>query len=168
MNDVLSVYALDIADADVAANLHAGAMSDPWDAAAWADFIADPLIVALGTGDPMGAGETPVGVILIRAVAGEAEILTIAVAKAARRHGLGARLLAGGLEAAASRGAKTAFLEVAVDNIAAISLYSAAGFIEIGRRHGYYRRPDGTVDALRMSAPVFAPVSTSGPRHGSN
>ena len=41
-------------------------------------------------------------------------------------------------------------LEVAVDNIAALALYKRSGFIEAARRAGYYRRSNGTADAIVM------------------
>ncbi|HEY0838393.1 MAG TPA: alanine acetyltransferase, partial [Azospirillum sp.] len=36
----------------------------------------------------------------------------------------------------------------AEDNAAARALYAAAGFATVGRRPGYYKRPDGRVAAL--------------------
>jgi ribosomal-protein-alanine N-acetyltransferase len=42
------------------------------------------------------------------------------------------------------------FLEVAADNLAAIALYQATGFIKVGVRKGYYPHPDGAKDALVM------------------
>ena len=53
----------------------------PWDAASFAGFLADPLAFLLVEGDA--------GFLLGRAVAGEAELLTLAVAPEARRRGLG-------------------------------------------------------------------------------
>ena len=41
-------------------------------------------------------------------------------------------------------------LEVAVDNDAAMALYGAAGFAEVARRRGYYRRDGNAVDAIVM------------------
>ena len=77
--------------------------------------------------------------------ADEAEILTIAVAPAAHRQGIGAALLAAAMAQAALRGAAAMFLEVAEGNAAARALYAAAGFRQSGRRRRYY--PDGA-DAL--------------------
>lgn len=115
----------------------------PWDAAAFAGFLADPLVFVLVEGDA--------GFLLGRAVAGEAEVLTLAVAPESRRRGLGRKLVARFLYQARLRGAETAFLEVAADNAAAQALYARAGFAESGRRRGYYRRPDGSgLDALVM------------------
>lgn len=83
-----------------------------------------------------------------RAVAGEAELLTLAVDPAVRRRGLGRALLA---DFEAGCGAARLFLEVAADNAAAIALYRSAGWGEIGRRPGYYARGQGAVDAVLMS-----------------
>jgi ribosomal-protein-alanine N-acetyltransferase len=53
--------------------------------------------------------------------------------------------------ASAALAAESLFLEVAVDNAAAIGLYRAAGFTEAGRRRGYYTKTeDARVDALIM------------------
>jgi [ribosomal protein S18]-alanine N-acetyltransferase len=89
------------------------------------------------------------GFLLGRALAGEAELLTLAVDPAARRQGLGAKLVSGFLAQARLRDATTAFLEVAADNLAAQSLYLGIGFTLSGRRKGYYHALDGTKqDAL--------------------
>jgi ribosomal-protein-alanine N-acetyltransferase len=63
-------------------------------------------------------------------------------------------LLAAGLNEAASRGSARLILEVAADNAAALALYRAAGFTEIGRRADYYHRADGRMTALVMARAV--------------
>ncbi len=93
----------------------------------------------------------PEGFMLLSLAADEAEVLTLAVAPDSRRHGRGAALLAAATEAAAARGAMTIHLEVAKDNEAARALYAKAGFREVGHRRGYYERPTGRVDALRLA-----------------
>jgi ribosomal-protein-alanine N-acetyltransferase len=116
----------------------------PWDAASFAGFLADPLAFLLVEGDA--------GFLLGRAVAGEAELLTIAVAPEARRRGLGRKLMGRFLYQARLRGAERAFLEVAADNPAAIGLYESSGFQPAGTRRGYYRSPDGRrIDALVLA-----------------
>jgi [ribosomal protein S18]-alanine N-acetyltransferase len=85
------------------------------------------------------------GMILARVAADEVEVLTLAVAPAARRQGLGTRLLDAAMTCAASRGARVAFLEVSIGNRGARTLYARAGFTPTGRRPRYYA--DGT-DAL--------------------
>lgn len=128
------------------AALHARCFTTPppWSAADFAGFLVDPLAFLLVEGDA--------GFLLGRAVAGEAELLTLAVAPEARRRGLGGRLVARFLYQARLRGAERAFLEVAADNAPATALYESAGFALAGRRRGYYRTPDGhRSDALVLA-----------------
>jgi ribosomal-protein-alanine N-acetyltransferase len=125
------------------ADVHAGAFDTPWDAAAFAALLDQAGVFVVEEAD---------GFILMRAVADEAEILTLAVRPGARRRGVGGRLVAQGAAAAAARGAVQLFLEVADDNAAARALYARAGFVEAGRRPGYYTRADGTRwDALLLT-----------------
>ena len=86
--------------------------------------------------------------------AGDADVLTIAVAEGARGRGAGRALLERLLATAAERGASRVFLEVREDNPVATALYASAGFEAIGRRPRYYQ-PDG-VDAvvMRLELPV--------------
>lgn len=127
------------------AALHARCFTSPrpWSADEFAAWQTDPLAFLLVEGDT--------GFLLGRAIAGEAELLTLAVTPEARGRGLGRRLVARFLYQARLRGAEEAFLEVAEDNAPARALYAVAGFAESGRRRGYYRRADGTaVDALLL------------------
>lgn len=130
------------------AALHASAFPAPWDAAAFADLLSQAGVFAETLDD---------GFILIRVVADEAEILTLAVRPEARRRGLGARLVETGAARAAALGAARLFLEAAEDNAAARALYAAAGFAETGRRRGYYpREGGGRTDALILSLNLTA------------
>jgi ribosomal-protein-alanine N-acetyltransferase len=86
------------------------------------------------------------GFALYRAVAGEAEILTLSVLPEARRSGIGAGLLAACETGARAAGAARLFLEVAAGNTAARALYDRAGYRECGRRKGYYQRPNASRD----------------------
>ena len=125
------------------AGLHARCFTvpRPWTEAEFAGFLSDPLVYLLVEGDA--------GFLLGRAVAGEAELLTLAVAPEARRRGMGQRLVSRFLYQARLRGAESAFLEVAADNAPAQALYARAGFAQTGRRRGYYQGIDGRkVDAL--------------------
>jgi len=88
----------------------------------------------------------------ILVAADTSELLTVGVVPAARRDGLARRMLAELYAAAVSRGAHEMFLEVRVDNDAAISLYLDEGFVDVGRRPGYYE--SGRVDALVMRRPL--------------
>jgi ribosomal-protein-alanine N-acetyltransferase len=124
------------------ARLHAACFETPrpWSAAEFASLIGGPGSLLVAEAD---------GFVLGRALAGEAEILTLAVRPEARRKGAGTRLISGFIAAARNAGAGTVFLEVAADNTAARGLYHSTGFVEAGRRRAYYRTPQGDdVDAL--------------------
>lgn len=104
--------------------------------------------------------EVPEGFALGRTVLDEAELLTIAVAPAHRRKGIGAALLAAFETQAQARAATRAFLEVAADNLPAIALYTRAGWRRTGLRKGYYRGgPQGPVDALLMERTFAQPMA---------
>ena len=61
--------------------------------------------------------------------------------------------------AAAARGATRVFLEVAEDNLAARALYERTGFVEAGRRPGYYAAADGgRRDALLLALNLTGPL----------
>lgn len=97
------------------------------------------------------AGE-PVGFILSRAAADEAEILAIGVPPSLRRGGIAGRLLDAALASLRAGGIGRVFLEVAVGNRAALALYESRGFGDVGRRPGYYARPgEPPEDALVLS-----------------
>jgi len=84
------------------------------------------------------AGRRLAGFILSRIAADEAEILSVAVARAFRGRGLGRHLLTLHLRHLAGLGIKVAFLEVGETNDAAGKLYARAGFREVSRRANYY------------------------------
>lgn len=98
--------------------------------------------------------ERPVGFSLSRIIAGEAELLLLAVAPASQRRGAGRRLLDQFLDRARADGAKRVHLEVR-DGNPAIAMYRDAGFKPAGRRRNYYRGPDGRLfDALTFARTV--------------
>jgi [ribosomal protein S18]-alanine N-acetyltransferase len=105
------------------------AMSGFFGRVAWDDDAATGFALAQGLGE-------------------QCEILTLGVIPERRRAGIASALLASIFEEAQFRRARTLFLEVADDNIAARALYAARDFVQIGRRPNYYRRASGLVDAL--------------------
>lgn len=115
----------------------------PWSAAEIASFLTLPHAFLI---------RRPLGFLIGTAIAGEAELVTVAVAPEARRQGLGRALLEGFLDAAHARGAAMAFLEVSAENQGAIALYESAGFARTGLRRGYYATPTGSkIDAILMA-----------------
>lgn len=123
-------------DPQALAELHASAFRHPrpWNAAEFAALLDDPQIIVAAWPE-IGP---PQAVAVVRTVAGEAEVLTLAVAPARRRQGLGRAVLDNALVRAAAAGASATFLEVAADNAAALALYGYMGFRTVGRRRGYY------------------------------
>lgn len=143
----MNLRAVTLADAAVLAEVHATSFDVPWRAADFAQFLADPSCFAVGADIDAGA---MAGFILCRAIAGEAEVLTLAVRPDRRRAGLGASLVAAAVALASTRAAAI-FLEVGIDNPGARALYERAGFACVGRRLGYYARPGAAAsDALVM------------------
>ena len=136
---------LSAADAKHMAALHAESFERSWDALEMATHTALDLCLGIDH-----AGQLAGFIILSRA-ADQAEILTLAVVKSARRQGLGRKLLDGAAAQLKKSRSSEMFLEVAEDNIAAIALYKAAGFHPIGCRPAYYRREAG-----RMAAFTYA------------
>ncbi len=117
----------------------------PWSEEEFRDLLDDPGVFLLHERH---------GFLLGRVIAGEAELLTLAVAPQARRRGTGRALLRGFIEQIRARGAVSAFLEVLAENTPARQLYAGTGWRESGRRKGYYRAPDGRrIDALILTWP---------------
>lgn len=132
------------------AAVHAMAFADarPWSAEEIAGLIDAPGGFAV---------TAPGGFALGRAIAGEAELLTIAVDPASRRQGIGRALLGAFEDAARTRRAAKAFLEVAADNHAALALYRGADWQLMARRAGYYSRHGERIDALIFSRSLETP-----------
>ena len=131
------------------AELHALCFpGDAWDTASFGAILAMP-----GSDGRVVANEKGVllGLIADLCLGEEAEILTLGVTPAARRQGMARLLLADFLARARAAGANRAVLEVAADNLVALSLYEASGFERLGKRTRYYLRKDGPpVDAWRL------------------
>jgi ribosomal-protein-alanine N-acetyltransferase len=89
-----------------------------------------------------------------RVVAGEMHLMNLTVAPPVQGRGLGRFLLGLVLDLAARRGCAIALLEVRESNAKAMALYRAAGFVERGRRPGYYNHP--REDALLLERPLSA------------
>lgn len=83
-----------------------------------------------------------VSFVVMTVVAGEGEILTICTDPDFQKRGLARMLLQQVIKALREEGAESLFLEVAVDNPAALRLYESVGFKKTGRRKAYYSRKD--------------------------
>lgn len=144
--------------ADALAIVHAGSFDPAWSARDIETLLDAPGGFAwLAREGPAREGAAreadqpgPIrGFLLARAIAGEAEILTLAVDPSHRRQGVARALIEASAVTAIAAGAQAMFLEVAADNPAAIGLYRSAGFEQLGSRRAYYARPAAAaIDAL--------------------
>jgi ribosomal-protein-alanine N-acetyltransferase len=120
---------------------------EAWTASQCAGLLPMPgvwLILAREAGEPIGFA-------LGRAVAGEAELLLLAVRRGAQGRGIGKMLLDRFAQDAEDRGAMRLHLEVREGNHA-LSLYEKADYTLIGRRRNYYSgRAGQTYDALTLA-----------------
>ena len=119
---------------------HATAFTETrsWNADEFASLLADPKCFVTGS---------ITSFVLMRVIADEAEVLTLATAPDERRKGLARAALAQGETESAKRGARFVFLEVAEDNTAARALYTSCGYTQVGRRAGYYAPKNGAAIA---------------------
>lgn len=139
------IAAMPMTAAEPMALLHRACFPDePWDAEAFARLLGLPGCFGCIAWD----GEAPVGFALARDLGTECEVLSLGVLPPQRRRGRGRELVTAILAAARLRGLGSLVLEVAADNHAARRLYTALGFVRVGFRPRYYRRPDGLADAL--------------------
>jgi ribosomal-protein-alanine N-acetyltransferase len=142
------------ADADLAgvARLLRASMPD-----AWTEGMVHAALQVRGTYVLVGEATPPAdpaAAAVCRVVEDELQVLVLAVAPSRRRHGLARALLASTLERGVAAGARRAFLEVRVGNVAARALYERAGFEVVSRRARYYGNgEDALVYALDLSLP---------------
>jgi [ribosomal protein S18]-alanine N-acetyltransferase len=125
-------------DAGDMAELHAASFHRGWSEDEFERLLLDRAVVA----HRVVIGRRLAGFIISRIIAGEAEILSVAVASARRGKGLARQMLNLHLRRLAGFGTRTVFLEVGEGNVPANRLYQRAGFRMVGRREGYY--PDRT------------------------
>ncbi len=134
-------------DADLAAidaiNDHAAArLKGMMDQPAFAGIMAFPIATMT---------DLPVGYIAGLSIMGEADIIDLAVGTDYRRQGVARQMV---MRFCAEYGQDKTHLEVAASNHAARQLYQSLGFIETGRRQGYYPSQKGKThadDAVRMT-----------------
>ena len=129
--------------------IHAKCFPDAWDQRGFDLLLKENSTCGWMATSPRGE---PIGFILAHVLGQEAEILTFAVVPSFQKIGVGRRLLNELLKFLASVNCSTIFLEVAVDNEAAIALYTSIGFTTVGTRLNYYKRADQSfVSAIVMS-----------------
>ena len=137
-------------DSPAISAIHHEDFARPWTDGEFASLLGQDTVFGFSTRETGKGAAPPVGFVLARLAAGEGEILTVAVARAHRRQGLGWRLMDAVLRELHGQRAEALFLEVDETNAAAIALYRRLGFFEVGKRPRYYDSGQGKSGALVM------------------
>lgn len=111
--------------------------SDPWSQ----ESVRDGLESSLDTWLVLKEKEGVLGYCVFRIIAGEGELLRIAVSPEFQGRGLSKKLMDQMVEYSRKKKAETMFLEVRESNEKARNLYRSYGFSEEGIRKDYYRNP---------------------------
>jgi [ribosomal protein S18]-alanine N-acetyltransferase len=143
----ISVEPATMRDAARLSQLHRASFHRGWGEGEFETMLAERNTFA----QRLMQGRAPIGFIISRMAADEAEILSVAVASNQRGRGYSRDLLASHLGHLAGYGIRRVFLEVEENNAPAVRLYTRAGFQTVGRREQYYRDATGTkLNALVM------------------
>lgn len=109
----------------------------PWSEKSVAGELENPLALWLVAME----GDSLAGYVGSQTVMDETDMMNLAVAPQFRRQGVGEALVSALVASLKERGSRCLTLEVRDSNGPARALYAKLGFVEIGRRRGYYRDP---------------------------
>ena len=119
--------------------------SDPWSEKSIASELENVLSFWLVALD----GDTVAGYVGSQSVLGESDMMNVAVHPAYRRQGIAEALVTRLVQVLKEKGNYCLTLEVRTSNAPAVALYDKLGFLEVGRRPGYYRNPKEDALILR-------------------
>lgn len=127
------------------ADIHEASFTRPWSADEMAALLAETTNVhgLVARRQVLAGPRRPVGFVIFRTAADEAEILTIAVAPQHRGRGHGRQLMEEAIRRLYRDRIEALFLEVEQTNRSAFALYAALGFQQVGERKGYYLQATG-------------------------
>jgi ribosomal-protein-alanine N-acetyltransferase len=139
-------------DLSQVARIEKSSFADPWSEESFRRLLGvAPAIFLVALFPP---DEAVAGYVVAFSIGEDGELLNVAVDARFRGKGLAGQMLDAALIEMGARHVRTAFLEVRESNSAARALYKSRGFIEIGRRSKYYRRPVEDALVLRRSLEV--------------
>lgn len=136
-NETLTFSHLKPEHIDQLAALERLCFSDPWSRESLAQELDNPLSCYYLCLE----GAQVLGYIGTRQLAGEWEIVNVAVDPARRREHIASRLMEWLLRDAAEEQCERIFLEVRQSNLPAIGCYARFGFRQVGLRKNYYEKP---------------------------
>ena len=143
---------MNAADMDAIMRIEQSVHAHPWTRGNFTDALKSDSVCKV-----YEDGEEMLGYVVLMPAVDEVELLNISIAAAHQRKGLGRKLLAETMAVARGMNMRRMLLEVRPSNVAALGLYSDAGFSEIGLRRGYYPA------APARSTPVGAPLLRNDP-----
>jgi len=143
----LALVPMTAADVDEVWALECGVFPYPWSRGNFADAVAS----GYDCWTVRDADGGLVGYYLLMYALDEAHLLDVALADKLQRQGLGRRLLEQVAARARSQGMTSILLEVRPSNERALDVYRRYGYVQIGRRKGYYPAgAAGREDAIVM------------------
>ena len=138
-----------VADVERVAQMERDSFTSPWKAETFEALLDRP-------GAEMWvldhATDGVIGYFVLWCILDQGELANIAVSDEHRGKGYGAFLLQRVVDVARERGVEALYLEVRASNAAAMTLYEAFGFTQVGLRKKYYDHPveDGMVMMVRL------------------
>lgn len=119
--------------------------SDPWPEECFHSELENPISIWL----VVLLHDSVIGYVGCQSVLGDADMMNIAVELSHRGKGIGAKLINTLITVLRERDVFSLTLEVRPSNQSAIMLYQKLGFLQIGKRVGYYFHPKEDALILR-------------------
>lgn len=146
-----SLMPMQVADVDPVLAIEQAVYAHPWSRNNFLDSLQagySAWVIRVGKG--AAAGDV-VGYFLLMMVVDEAHLLNLAVSKDLQGQGIGRYLMDHAVVLASEMQMLSILLEVRPSNLRALQVYQEYGFVQIGRRKGYYPAANGQrEDALVM------------------
>ncbi|TXT22683.1 MAG: ribosomal-protein-alanine N-acetyltransferase [Gallionellaceae bacterium] len=137
---------MSLADVNAVALIERRAHPHPWTRGNFTDALASRYLCKVYERE-----NVMLGYLVLMPAVDEAQLLDLTIAPEHQRQGLGRALLDEALEMARNMKMRRVLLEARLSNVAALGLYRAAGFHEIGLRRRYYPSDNGErEDAIVM------------------
>lgn len=150
---VVTLRAAEYGDLDAIVEIERESFSDAWSEASFRSLLGRGEVSLVVATSARERSEEVVGYVIATFAADQGEIANLAVRPDLRRAGHASRLLDFVHREAVRRGVTSMWLEVRESNDAAIALYRAHGYREMGRRARYYEDP--LEDALVLSRGIY-------------
>ncbi len=142
----LTLRAMDYSDVDQVMRIEQSIYPYPWTTGNFIDSLDSGYACMVAELD-----DVLIGYAVLMPSVEEAHLLTIGIATAHQRKGLGEEVLARMMSMAHDSGINRIILEVRPSNAPALALYRKCGFQQIGLRRGYYPADNnGREDAIVM------------------